>query len=117
MKRSAIAMVAPPLAVCRYGCAGCCAAPIGVFWVAGIVGVIYGFLGGPLGEPGVSWWTVGLGAVLWAIAAVWAQTTIKGIALDQADRDCTRNISTMCRLVRPPSRDADPFDEVKKYQS
>lgn len=116
MRRSVIAVMAPPLAVCRYGCAGCCAAPIGVFWLAGIGALIYGLVGGPLGAEGVSWWTVGLGVVLWAIAAAWAETTIRGVALDEADRDCTRSISTMCRLVSPRVNEDDPFDQVKKYQ-
>ena len=31
MKRKLLAILAPPVAVCRYGCAACCEAPIGVF--------------------------------------------------------------------------------------
>ena len=54
MQRTTLSILIPPLAVCRYGCAGCCAAPIGVFWLAGITSIVYGYLGGPAGlETGV----------------------------------------------------------------
>lgn len=115
MKRPVFAMTAPPVAVCRYGCAGFCAAPIAVFWITGIVGIVYGMLGGPLNLEGVSWGTLGLGAALWAIAAVWAYMTVRGVEADESDRGCERNVSTMCRLVRPQAVDGDPFDQVSKY--
>lgn len=117
MKRTVFVMAAPPLAVCRYGCAGCCAAPIGVFWITGIIGIGYGLLGGPLGLAGISWGTLGLGASLWVIASMWAYTTLRGIQADAADRDCERKVSTMCRLVRPQLAEDDPFEQVKKYHS
>ena len=70
MQRTTLSILIPPLAVCRYGCAGCCAAPIGVFWLAGITSIIYGYYGGPAALETVSWTTVLLGVGLWAIASV-----------------------------------------------
>jgi len=115
MKRNLLAVVVPPLAVCRYGCASCCAAPIGVFWLTGIVSIVYGYFGGPLGGAGVSWMTIGLGVALWIIAAVWAIDTIKGVTIDRADPNCQSKVSTLCRIVRPRLDEGDPFDQVKKF--
>jgi hypothetical protein len=110
MKRRALAIICPPLAVCRYGCAGCCAAPIGVFWLTGIVGMVYGYFGGPLGLETVSWGTLGLGVLLWAIAAVWALLTLKA-----ADEDrCKEKESPLCSRVTPTTDEPDPLDEVRK---
>ncbi|MFO7603231.1 MAG: hypothetical protein R6X06_05380 [Gammaproteobacteria bacterium] len=117
MKRKALAVLIPPLAVCRYGCASCCAAPIGVFWITGIIGIVYGYLGGPAALETVSWVTMGLGLVLWALAAIWAETTIRGVEADQADPKCQGNASTVCRIVRPKPDESDPMDEIKKFRS
>ena len=114
-KRNVLALIVPPLAVCRYGCAGCCAAPITVFWLTGIVGVIYGFMGGPAELPGISWTTVGLGFVLWGIAVAWALTTLQSVESDESDPQCDTNASTFCRVVRTPPDEPDPFDEVQKF--
>lgn len=65
VKRRLLALIAPPVAVCRYGCAGCCAAPIGVFWIAGMVSIVYAFFGGPAEVEGFSSGTFLLGAILW----------------------------------------------------
>jgi hypothetical protein len=109
MQRRLLALALPPLAVCRYGCAGCCAAPIGVFWLTGIVGMIYGAFGGPLGLSTVSWGTLGLGALLWGIAAVWALLTLKA-----ADEDrCKRQARSLCSGAEPLD-ESDPLDEVRK---
>jgi len=117
VKRSIMALLVPPIAVCRYGCAGCCAAPIGVFWIAGIISIIYAFFGGPAGVEGVSLGTLTLGATLWGIAAVWAENVIKGVEADEKDPKCEASASTVCRIVRPRSDESDPMDEVKKFQS
>lgn len=110
MKRYLLALVVPPLAVCRYGCAGCCAAPIGVFWITGIVSLIYGLRGGPLGLEGVSWGTIGLGALLWAIAVVWAILTVKAVDDDK----CKRRSSNLCSKVLPRNDESDPLDEARR---
>lgn len=115
MKRKTLAILTPPLAVCRYGCASCCAAPIGVFWITAIVGIIYGYLGGPAGSDTISWITVGLGVGLWALAAIWAENTIRGVEADRQDPKCQSNSSTICRIVRPRLDESDPLDEVKKF--
>ena len=117
MKRKLMATVTPPMAVCHYGCAGCCAAPIGVFWITGIISIIYGFMGGPANLAGVSWMTVLLGFVLWLIAAIWAENTIKSVEVDQEDPNCkTKKASNLCRIVKPRLDEADPLDEIKKFQ-
>ncbi len=110
MKQFLISLFLPPFAACRYGCAGCCAAPIGVFWLAGITGIIYGALGGPTNQFGVNWEFVGLGVATWMIASVWARLVIHG-----ADEDkCQRKTSTLCNTIIPSVDESDPFDEVRK---
>ena len=71
MKRILTAILMPPVGACRYGCGSACAAPVTVFWLFGLVSVVYGLLGGPMGEPGISWRTIGLGLAMWAISSVW----------------------------------------------
>ena len=115
MKRSVLGVVIPPLAVCRYGCAGCCAAPIGVFWLAGIISIVYAFFGGPTGSDGISLGTLALGVILWVIAIIWAENVIKGVTEDENDKKCETKASTVCRLVRPKLDDSDPMEEVKKF--
>ncbi|MCB1817751.1 MAG: hypothetical protein H6960_08025 [Chromatiaceae bacterium] len=100
----------PPVGACRYGCGTNCAAPVTVFWLFGVVSVIYGLLGGPTGEPGISWYTVGLGFGMWGIAAVWTMLTIQGV---EADR-CHGMWSPRDHHVAPDEAEADPFDEIKK---
>jgi len=112
MQRTTLAILVPPLAVCRYGCAGCCAAPIGVFWIAGIVSIVYGYFGGPAGLEGVSWATVLLGLGLWLIASVWAGMAIRGVK----DDECKRKRSNVCRMVSP-DQDSDPMDDIKKFSN
>ena len=117
VKRSILALLVPPVAVCRYGCASCCAAPIGVFWLAGIISIIYAFFGGPAELETISLGTLTLGAALWGIASIWAENTIKGVDDDEKDPKCDSKASTVCRMVRPTMDDSDPMDEVKKFHS
>ena len=110
MQRTLLSLLTPPFAVCKYGCAGCCAAPIAVFWITGIVAIVYGLLGGPTNLLGPSLNTMLLGAALWGIAAVWAMITIRG-----ADDDrCHDRNSTLCHQILPTGEEPDPFDEVRK---
>lgn len=113
MKRRILAFFTPPVAVCKYGCAGCCAAPIGVFWIAGLVSLIYAFFGGPTGEASFSPGTFLLGIILWGIATTWAELTIKGL---DADDQCDEQNSSLCRMVKPNADDTNPLDEIKKFQ-
>jgi len=110
MKKYLIAVVIPPLAVCRYGCAGCCAAPIGVFWLTGLFSLVYGLMGGPLNLDGISWGTVGLGATLWLIAIGWAYLTLSRVDQDSCDKERKNPI---CRIM-PSLNETDPMDEIKK---
>lgn len=117
MKRKLMAALTPPLAVCHYGRAGCCAAPIAVFWLTGIIGIVYGFMGGPANLAHISWATVLLGLVLWLIAAVWAENTIQGVEIDQADPDNKdKAAGNVCEIVKPRLDESDPLDEIKKFQ-
>lgn len=104
------ALVMPPVGACRYGCGTNCAAPVTVFWLFGVVSVIYGLLGGPMGEIGISWYTVGLGFAMWGISAVWTMLTIEGVETDR----CHGALSTRDHHVEPAESESDPFDEIKK---
>ena len=113
MQRTTLSILVPPLAVCRYGCAGCCAAPIAVFWLAGIVSIIYGYFGGPASLETISWTTVLLGVGLWCIASVWARMAISGVKEDE----CHKKRSTVCRMVNPGEDDSNPLDDIKKFSN
>jgi len=110
MKRAGLILVTPPFAVCKFGCAGCCAAPIGVFWITGIVSIVYGIVGGPTKMMGPSWNTIALGLVLWGIAAVWAAITIR----NADDERCNVERNPLCDKILPATDESDPFDEVRK---
>ncbi len=110
--RNILLLFVPPLAVCRFGCAGCCAAPIGVFWLAGIVSFIYGFFGGPTGTSGISYGTLLFGALLWGIAVVWAQTVIR--SAERHPDKCDSEASRLCRRLAEDEH--DPLEEVRKMR-
>ena len=78
--------------------------------VFGVVSIIYGFLGGPTGETGISWYTVLLGCAMWGIAAVWTMLTLQGV---EADR-CHGALSSRDQHIKTEDAEADSFDEVKK---
>lgn len=113
MKRIFLSLIVPPVSVCRYGCAGCCAAPISVFWLAGIASLIYGYFGGPLNLESISWNTIGLGALLWAIAAIWAMITVMNIGNEQCEQKKSR---TICGKIDSRLDESDPLDEIRKVQ-
>jgi hypothetical protein len=100
----------PPVGACRYGCGTSCAAPVTVFWLFGVVSVVYGFLGGPTSEPGISWYTIGLGLAMWAIAAIWTLLTLQAVEEDR----CDGIWSPHDHLGEPTESEQEPFDEVKK---
>jgi len=110
MNRYVLSLLLPPIAVCRYGCAGCCAAPITVFWLAGLASLAYGYLGGPLELNGTSWYTVGLGALLWSIAALWAMITVHNVNSDL----CQTKAKNLCGKIAPQLDESDPMDEIRK---
>ncbi len=114
MNRYLLAMLLPPLAVCRYGCAGCCAVPIGVMWITGIISIAYGLSGGPAALEQISWVTVGLGFGLLALSSMWAATVIRGVIEDEANPKCEPGSkSTLCRMVTDDD-DHDPMSDIEK---
>lgn len=112
MKRETLAIVAPPVAVWHYGSAEATAAPIGVFWLAGIVSIFYALTGGTLGDlPVTRGVLLGLGVVLWAIAAAWTYLVIEAVESD-AYHDPV--VSPMDHTVEPSLDEPDPMQEVRK---
>ena len=111
IKRVLLAFLVPPFAVCRFGCARCCAAPIAVFWISGIGAIIYGLLGGPASLATISWTTVLLGFGLWGLAAIWALTVIKTID----DPKCKQKRPSLCSAFSSSANDSNPLDDVKKF--
>jgi hypothetical protein len=82
-----------------------------VFWLAGIVSMIYGSAGGPANLMGPSWSTIGLGAILWSVASVWAALATRGSDAD----GCTGGTSALCSGMQPKSTDgSDRFEEAGK---
>ncbi|WP_455235420.1 hypothetical protein [Thiogranum longum] len=81
-----------------------------MFWITGIVAIIYGLTGGPGNLMGPSWNTVGLGLMLWGIASVWS-----ALAIRKADDDRCDNLnSPLCNKLLTSADESDPFDEVRK---
>lgn len=110
MKKYMVAALMPPVGACRFGCSTSCTPPISVFWLFGVISVIYGLLGGPVESDGIHWVTVGLGLLMWAIAAIWTVLTLQGIRHDQ----CHDMLSPRDHRVAPDLDEPDPLDEVHK---
>ena len=107
MKRTLLALIAPPAAVTRYGCVTCTAAPIGVFWLGSLAGIGYGLAGGTLGNLLGPGFLIAAGVLLWLIAAVWARLVIRGVESDLL----RRADSTHTHQVEPA--DEDPFHQLR----
>ena len=82
MKRTMLALIAPPAAVARYGCVSCTAAPIGVFWLGSLACIGYGLAGGTLGSLLGPNFLIAAGVLLWLIATAWARLVIRGVESD-----------------------------------
>jgi hypothetical protein len=108
MKKSLLTIFSPPVSVCLFGCADCCAAPIAVFWLAGIVSIGYGLVGGPANLMGPSWNTVVLGAGLWCVASLWTAVAIRG-----ADADKCKKGNPLCDGLISAADESDPFEETR----
>ena len=115
MTRATLSLLAPPLAVARYGCAGRCAGPIGMVWMAGIASLVYGGLGGPLRSGSVAWTVVGLGVVLLMTACAWALLTVQGVS-DDHQKERRARCNTRGIVSQPPAGpdDSDPLEEVRR---
>ncbi len=108
MKRTMLALIAPPAAVARYGCVTCTAAPIGVFWLGSLAGIGYGLAGGTLGDLFGPGFLIAAGVLLWLIAAAWARLVIRGVESDLLHRAD----STHDHQVESPI-DEDPFHQLR----
>lgn len=110
MRKALTTALVPPVSACRYACGTSCAAPITVFWLFGVVSVVFGLLGGPTSDPGISWATVSLGFFMWGVASVWTALTMSGV---EADR-CHTLWSPRDHHVQPDEREPDPLEEIRK---
>lgn len=102
MKKTLLSIVAPPAAVIRHGCVACTAAPIGVFWLSALAGLVYGLATARAGFAVV-------GVVLWAIAAVWTRLVLRGVESDELQRED----STQAHLAIPQLDESDPFTQLR----
>lgn len=110
MQRTVLALLAPPTAVLRFGAAGPTAAPIGVFWLTGIVGLAYGLVGGVRNLPGLSLPELLLGITLWLIAGVWARLVIRGVEHDIVHA----GTSTHDHQIAPDPNEPDPLSLAQR---
>lgn len=110
MKRTIKAYLVPPAAVYHYGAATNTAAPIAVFWLAGLISIGYGIVGGLMSLPGISWLEILLGVVVWTISGAWAHIVITGVEHD------ARHLpdSTLDHTVEPHATDPDPLKDVPR---
>ncbi len=111
MKRHLWAAVVPPLAVCRYGCARCCAIPIGGFWIGGIALLAYHFIHAPHINPLLGTGSLVAGVALVAVAMTWAQLTIAQVRRFGCKE--SEPSPTLCRVL-PSADETDPLEEVRR---
>ena len=102
MKRTLVALLAPPAALVHYGAAAHTAAPIGVFWLASLAAIAYGLADSSAGL------LLG-GVLLWLAATVWARLVIRGVESDLLHGpDSTHDHQVEARLDDP-----DPISETR----
>lgn len=109
MKRTLVALLAPPAAVVHYGCATQTAAPIGVFWLTSLAGIGYGLAGGALGNLLSASGLVTLSLILWLMATVWARLVIGAVESDRLHRPD----STHDHQVVPQLDESDPLSALR----
>jgi hypothetical protein len=102
MNRVLLSLIVPPVAVCKYGCGDCYAAPVGVFWLSGLCAVGYGMLGGRAGTSHAGLSSILLGLALWSVAAAAAIIATRGAGSSHA-----------CG----PARSADGLDSTRLKRS
>jgi hypothetical protein len=61
-----------------------------VFWLFGLVSVVFALFGGPTGVDGISWATMGLGFGMWAISVIWTLLTTRGTTVQLSSRSSPR---------------------------
>ncbi|MGW8309769.1 MAG: hypothetical protein ACWGNB_01780 [Thiogranum sp.] len=101
MSRLFLSLIAPPVAVCKYGCGDCYAAPVGVFWLAGLCAVGYGLLGGPVSAPHVSLSSILLGLALWGVAVLAATIATRGAGSNLCEPPRSDNLVRSPHNARP----------------
>lgn len=110
MQRTALALLAPPMAVFHFGAAGPTAAPIAVFWLTGMVSLAYGIDGGVRHLSGLSFPEIALGVTLWLIASGWARLVIRGVEHDIVhDNDSTHD-----HQIEPDADEPDPVSLARR---
>ena len=110
MKRTIVALIAPPAAVARHGSAGLTVAPIAVFWFTSLFSIVYGLSGGRLANlEGSQWIIIGIGILLWLIAAAWARLVVSGVDDDIHHRPD----SSLDHRVVPDLNEEDPLKQVR----
>jgi hypothetical protein len=109
MNRTLLALLAPPAAVARFGCATCTAAPIGVFWLAGLVSIGYGLAGGAPHALLSAGGLIVVGVLLWLIATAWARLVIRGVESDLLQHEG----SSRATQIPPKPDDPDPFSQIR----
>jgi hypothetical protein len=72
--------------------------------------LVYGYMGGPLELAGISWYTMSLGGILWAIASVWALITVHNVNSEQ----CPPKSNPVCGKISSKLDETDPLDEIRK---
>jgi len=116
MHRHVLGVTVPPVAICRYGCAGCCALPITIFWVGGVAALIYFFF---YAQPEHSWLYNGsllLGVGMILLSIVWTEMTITRVMRDGCDKPAKPG-KRFCGGVGSTSQEldeTDPLDEVRR---
>lgn len=102
MKRTLVALLAPPAAVVHYGCATQTSGPIGVFWLASLAGIGYGLAGGALGSLLSATGLVVASLALWLMATVWARLVVGAVESDRLHRpDSTHDHQVVPQLDEP----------------
>jgi len=79
MKLTIKCLLAPPLVASRYTCGTSCIAPVTILWLASCVCIFFGFNGGPMGRPEISWPTVAFGSVLWILSGCWTMLATQNL--------------------------------------
>ncbi len=113
MAKNITSILCPPLAVCRYGCAGYCAAPIGVAWMGGITLVVYHFFTQAHLNYLTEFGSLILGLAAISLSIIWTKLTIK-----QVERDESKNKgkhSPLCKII-PRFYENDPLEDVEKLK-
>ena len=115
MHRHILGVAIPPIAICRYGCAGCCALPITIFWVGGVAALIYFFF---YAQPEHSWLYNGsllLGLGMIALSIVWTEMTITRVIRTGCNKPKSTKKSFCGGLAGGiEEEEIDPLEEVRR---